>query len=320
MGRAVRNAGGGRITLNAMLSFEPFTVQALGSPQVFQTGETYRDAPLIDYQHPHDLFMALGGSYERTVAGTRAFVEAAAVGSPAIGPPVFMHRPSAAENPAAPLSHHLLDSTHITPGVVTAGIARSQVTLEGSWFRGLEPDENARYRFARLDSGRCAGVGRGPGPQIRGAHLTTPECSTVSNLTRLTAWPDTPCGRSGRRSRRVRDPEVTARSTRLVETTVRPRPRDAFYSRLEYAAKDILGAGGRHPRGFTHFHPLSKVGALTAGYVRDIRVAREGRYGIGADVTIHRVPANLQENYGTGPLSCHVFVRYRPLGQKRHEH
>lgn len=31
----------------------------LGSPQVFQTGETFNDAPLIDYRHPHDLIMNL---------------------------------------------------------------------------------------------------------------------------------------------------------------------------------------------------------------------------------------------------------------------
>ena len=35
-----------------MLSFEPFTLRDLGSSQVFQTGETFGGAPLIDYQHP----------------------------------------------------------------------------------------------------------------------------------------------------------------------------------------------------------------------------------------------------------------------------
>ena len=38
----------------------------IGSPQVFQTGEMFRDAPLIDYQHPHDLVMGLGAEYRRT--------------------------------------------------------------------------------------------------------------------------------------------------------------------------------------------------------------------------------------------------------------
>ena len=52
----------------AMVSLEPFTIQPLGSPQVFQTGETYRRAPLIDYQHPHDLFMQLGVRWARPLA------------------------------------------------------------------------------------------------------------------------------------------------------------------------------------------------------------------------------------------------------------
>ena len=42
-----------------MFSFEPFTLKEIGSPQVFQTGETFRNARLIDYQHPHDLFSEL---------------------------------------------------------------------------------------------------------------------------------------------------------------------------------------------------------------------------------------------------------------------
>ena len=58
-----RPIGDGHTRLHTMLSLEPFTIQPLGSPQVFQTGETYQQAPLIDYQHPHDLFMDLGVTY-----------------------------------------------------------------------------------------------------------------------------------------------------------------------------------------------------------------------------------------------------------------
>ena len=53
-------SGGSRIQIIGMFSFEPFTLQDIGSPQVFQTGETFNGAPLIDYQHPHDLIMNLG--------------------------------------------------------------------------------------------------------------------------------------------------------------------------------------------------------------------------------------------------------------------
>src|SRR6476620_7295449 len=122
MAEAQRPVGTGHVRFNGMISLEPFTIQPLGSPEVFQTGETYQQAPLIDYQHPHDLFMTLGVAYDWMVRSVRTFVEVDAVGSPALGPPSFMHRLSAAENPTTPLCHHMLDSTHITPGVITGGV------------------------------------------------------------------------------------------------------------------------------------------------------------------------------------------------------
>ena len=87
--------------LHGMASVEPFTLRALGSPQVFQTGETFKSAPLIDYQHPHDLIMGLGATY-RIESGAVAYSFGAdAVGSPALGPTAFMHRESGRNNPSS---------------------------------------------------------------------------------------------------------------------------------------------------------------------------------------------------------------------------
>src|ERR1051325_438355 len=58
------------LDLVGMFSFEPFTMRKLGSPQVFQTGETFQGAPLIDYQHPHDLIMNLGLEYTTMIGET----------------------------------------------------------------------------------------------------------------------------------------------------------------------------------------------------------------------------------------------------------
>jgi hypothetical protein len=124
-----------------MFSLEPFTLRDIGSPQVFQTGETFGGAPLIDYQHPHDLIMNLGGELTRSVGSTTLTAAAYLVGPAPIGPPVFMHRASAAENPQAPLSHHYLDATHVTPGVIALGLERSGFSLELGAFHGQEPDE-----------------------------------------------------------------------------------------------------------------------------------------------------------------------------------
>jgi hypothetical protein len=143
----------GRLSVHTMLSLEPFTLEEIGSPQVFQTGETFNNAPLIDYQHPHDLFATLSLAYARPVGMWTLSTSAAAVGAPALGLPALMHRPSAAENPQSPLAHHHLDSVHITPGVVTVGLFRSGMGIETSWFRGREPDEDRTdIDFGALDS------------------------------------------------------------------------------------------------------------------------------------------------------------------------
>ena len=70
----------------------------------------------------------------------------APVGEPAIGPVAYMHRPSALNDPFAPLAHHWTDATHITYGVVSAGLFTKHVKLEGTLFNGREPDED-RYDF-----------------------------------------------------------------------------------------------------------------------------------------------------------------------------
>ena len=69
MFEGVHRLGRGTFRFHDMHTLEPFTMHALGSPQAFQTGETFRNAPLIDYQHPHDLFMSLGADYTRMAGG-----------------------------------------------------------------------------------------------------------------------------------------------------------------------------------------------------------------------------------------------------------
>src|SRR5213596_3341608 len=94
-----RDLARGRFNISGMASLEPFTLKALGSPQVFQTGEAYHGAPLINYQHPHDLLMQLGASYRVERTRLRATIGADLVGPPSLGPTPFMHRQSARNNP-----------------------------------------------------------------------------------------------------------------------------------------------------------------------------------------------------------------------------
>jgi len=143
MGMAMLTAPftGGRFSLNAMMSLDP-AMKHDGYPLLFATGEEAQGRPLVDRQHPHDLFMELSGRLDLDIApGTTAFLYGGPVAEPALGPSAFMHRASAWYNPEAPITHHWFDSTHITYGDVTAGVAAPKWQLEASAFRGREPDE-----------------------------------------------------------------------------------------------------------------------------------------------------------------------------------
>jgi hypothetical protein len=147
MPMAFRRVGRGTLQLRGMFGAEPLTSSGAGSPQLFQAGETYKGRTLVDFQHPHDLFMELSATYTLPL-GERGtwFAYAGFPGEPALGPVAFMHRASASENPSAPLAHHLQDSTHISYGVVTSGFTYRWLKLEGSLFNGREPDER-RYNL-----------------------------------------------------------------------------------------------------------------------------------------------------------------------------
>ena len=154
MGMAQRALGPGKLGLRTMISLEPATIGKAGYPLLLQTGETANGRTrLIDRQHPHDLFMELAASYSISSGSRSAFLYAGLPGEPALGPPAFMHRFSGMAIPAAPITHHWLDSSHITFGVLTTGVVLGSAKLEASAFRGREPDQN-RYGIEspKLDS------------------------------------------------------------------------------------------------------------------------------------------------------------------------
>jgi len=136
-----RETSWGRIQLKSMLSLEP-AMDARGYPNLFATGETAGSEALVDRQHPHDLFMELAARVDFNIGDNASlFLYGGPVGEPALGPSAFMHRGSAKYNPEPPITHHWFDSTHITYGVVTLGVATPAWQVETSAFRGAEPDE-----------------------------------------------------------------------------------------------------------------------------------------------------------------------------------
>lgn len=144
------NRCGDTFAIRTMFALEPFTIGKCGYPLLFQTGETCDGkTPLIDRQHPHDLFGELALVFTRILREESSFfLYVGLPGEPALGPPTFLHRYSGLYIPESPLGHHWMDSTHITFGVATAGFIWDKVKIETSVFTGREPDQH-RYNFDR---------------------------------------------------------------------------------------------------------------------------------------------------------------------------
>jgi hypothetical protein len=333
MAMAERKAGPGRLMLRGMFSAEPLTMPHGGSPQLFQSGETYRGRPIVDAQHPHDVFMELAASYTIPLSERVSFqVYGGPVGEPALGPVAFMHRASAAENPAAPLGHHYQDSTHIAHGVVTAALTAGRFKFEGSVFNGREPDENrATIELDKLDSWSFR-TWYTPTPnwamQFSYGRLVEPESIEPGDIKRMTASVsyNRPLKKGNWASALVwgRNSKTSGDSNSyLLESTVNFLRKNYLYTRAEVGDREGLlinnvfgrrGAGipPGSPDEHKAFHQMRRVSAFTFGGVRDLLVNEFWRVGLGADVTLYDKPASLDSIYGRQPASYRVFLRFRP--------
>jgi len=87
MGMASRGLSRGRLTFTGMLSLDPATVGKDGYREIFQAGEALNGRPLIDRQHPHDLFMQLAAIWRMPIGeSTGVTLAGGPVGEPALGP------------------------------------------------------------------------------------------------------------------------------------------------------------------------------------------------------------------------------------------
>lgn len=318
MAMGTRPFGPGLLDLRAMTSLEGLTLPPGGTPQLFQTGETYQGRPLLDKQHPHDLFMELSGRYTwNLAAGTEAFLYGGFPGEPALGPSAFMHRPSAMDNHWAPLGHHLQDSTHISFGVATAGIRWHALQLEASAFNGREPDEN-RFNFdlGPIDSWATRlswFPGRNWSTQISYGRLARPEALEPWGIDRTTASVthvgDTPLGRLATsliwgQNLELR-PTPRALQSYGVESQLDLGTLTHLYGRFELVDKEGLGLAAND-------EGSHRVGALTLGGVRDLGGLAGFDLGLGADATAYSLDEQVAAAYGFNPISFRVYLRMRP--------
>ncbi len=289
-----------------------------GYPLLFQTGETADGVtPLIDRQHPHDLLMEAALTYSHELGRQASvFVYAGLPGEPALGPNAFMHRLSGMDNPEAPLTHHWLDATHITWGVVTAGYTWAGVKLEASAFNGREPDENRYNIEVRALDSYAVRLSYNPTPEwsLQGSfgRLASPEqlepevslrrtTASVSYNAPVARWWQTTLafGRNDPSSGQASDGW-------LLESAAAVSAAVTVFARYEHVAKDELFLPGAplYGRSFT-------IQKLSLGGVYDFAQLAGVKFGVGGLVSAYAYPATLDASYGAHPGSFMVFMRAR---------
>ncbi len=308
---ATRPLSGNRsLQLEAMLSPDAFMGKS-GYPLLLQTGETADGQHhLVDRQHPHDLFMGLSATLTQTFDGGSAFISAGYPGEFAFGPTAFMHRRSGGTFPTAPLTHHWLDSGHITMGVVTAGISKNSLKLEVSQFTGREPDEK-RFNLdpAHLDS-----------TAIRATWSVTP------NLDLQASWA------------RQASPEALHPNTDLIKQSLSAEyvqklgSNATLYSTLAFGRKQATHGQDKPGDGWLFENTLAFndrwsgllrgervrndelapdgpwVGKTEIGAVRTFVLNHQTSLGLGVVRQFNDVPASLQPSYGAHPDGTVAFM------------
>ncbi len=309
--------GTGTILFREMSSAESLTAPHPGFPELFQTGETYHGQPLVDHQHPHNVFAELAAYYTLPITEKVTWeLYGGPSAEPALGPVTYLHRASASELPLAPLSHHLQDSTHTSFGVVTTGLIIDRVKVEASAFNGREPNEQRwSIQLGALDSysGRVSvAPGKNWTAEYSVGRLEHPEALEAGSQWRQTAavaynyplqdgnWATTFVWGHVHKIA-----TGTNLNGYLLESTLNFRKKNYAFTRMELVDKDEL-----FPMAATH--PAYRIGAYTFGGERDLIHSRIWQLGLGADVTVYYKPVVLNTAYGSNPVSFQVFLRMRP--------
>ena len=249
-------------------------------------------------------------------------------GEPALGPVAYPHRISAMPNLLAPIAHHWLDATHITFGVVTAGVYGTRWKAEASVFNGREPDEERTgFDFAALDSvsGRVWYMPTSNlALQFSGGRLSEAEPGEEGgprvDVTRLTAsatyhrlrgengiWASTiALGRNAEHGQ--------ATHALLLETSLTLQDRDSWFGRFEIAGKTAhdLDVPGNHGAEGEEVFTVSK---LQTGYTRYFDVWQEQglKPGVGFTASLSFVPSALEPFYGNrASPGVGIYLTLRP--------
>jgi len=315
----------GLFHFGAMLSLDRFTEGGNGYPLLFQTGENWKGNPLVDRQHPHDLFSELSVAYTYSFSKkTDLTFYLGYPGEPALGSVAFMHRPSALANPDAPISHHWNDGTHITFGVATIGFRYDKFKVEASSFTGREPDEN-RFDFdkPRFDS-YSARLSYNPNKnwalQVSHGWIKSPESlHSNENLERTIASAiyALPLGDEQNFNATVlwglnKTKGYEGENAALLEAAYRVK-KLSVYSRYEWVQKSTEELNLNENIYGTN---LFGVNALTLGLNYDVLNLKKFKGALGAQASLYNTNNALNPLYGKNPIGGQIFFRIYPALMK----
>ena len=315
MGMATHPLADGALTTRIMLSAEPWTIRGCGYPDLLATGELCQRDTIHDRQHPHDLFMEVAAAYTHRLRGaTRWELYGGPAGEPALGPAGFPHRASAFPNPVAPIAHHWLDSTHITFGVVTAGVYGARWKIESSVFNGREPDPvRTNFDLGRMDAAAVR-VSFAPTHrltlQASAGHLPDAEAgagtlprTTVDRATASLSYSRTKDDRLwattiayGVNSQMTIIPGGVVPQTShavLIETALTATPGDNWFGRGE-----IVGKPAHDFHADEYARLILTVAKIEGGYTRMFRPRGGVATGVGGLGMFSMVPRLLAPRYG----------------------
>lgn len=312
----------GLFRFSAMLSADALTEGGNGYPLLFQTGESWNGKPLVDRQHPHDLFAELSVGYTHSLSkDADVFVYLGYPGEPALGAPAFMHRPSSLYNPDAPLGHHWQDATHITFGVATVGVRYKNFKLEGSSFTGREPDED-RYNFdkARFDSW-SARLSYNPTKelalQVSQGFIKSPEAlKPDEDVWRTTA--SVVHAKRFAKGRMLNSAVVWGynrvnshhKEHSVLAESAWNWGKNAIYGKYEFVQKTAEELN-LDENSYDHDSKFP-VNALTLGVNRQLFNMGKTNVSFGTQATLYVVDNELKDLYGKTPWAFQAFIRINP--------
>lgn len=314
---AEREVKGGELSIRGMVSLEPWTTSGGGTRQLFQTGGAYNGQPIIDTQHAHNFVSELSVNYTRPIAENTRLFFGGGIGAPALGP-IYFHQHDLTLG--TDLSHHFLEGTHNSNGFATVGIQRNKFQLEASAFHGRESDDRRAITIGALDSFSVRAA-YAPSEnfvmQVSHGRISSPESLEPGDVARTTVsaahqikWSDGSLKNllAWGRNEEQHGPTQAFRA----ESILRFEDKNTIFGRFERVEKHGLlesSAGSDPPQLTEKAEQIFPIRSFSIGGSRDIVTTDQYKLAVGVDLTLHKIPKELQPVYGSNPVGGRAFLR-----------